>query len=125
MPRALQRPAIGPQGSANLSLEGATGNFNPQPFGSVPPTELSAPSVLMFFLLGLVFIRFSMLHQLLTYQLNVNIYLLFIFGIPTILGTLATGGLARTLKRSTAFYWLGFAGCMVASIPFSCSIWRR
>ena len=71
------------------------------------------------FLLALVFVRFSMLHQLLTYQLGINLYLLYLLGIPPLIGCAVTGGFRRLIRFRAAFYWMGFAVCLILSSFFS------
>lgn len=70
----------------------------------------------------LVFVRFSMLHQLLTFIIGINTYLLYIFGIPAIVGMLAVGGLRRSLSYAPAKWWLAFSLWGMVGVPFS--IWR-
>jgi hypothetical protein len=70
----------------------------------------------------LLFIRVGNVHQIQTYLLGVNLQLLYIFGIPAILGTIMCGGLRRTLRGRQAQYWLGFAIWLGLSAPFS--FWR-
>jgi len=72
--------------------------------------------------LVLVFINFSSIHQLLTYVLHVNFYLLYLFGVPTLLGVALAGGVQRTLRGRPAVYWTIFAAWMVVAAPFSS--WR-
>jgi hypothetical protein len=74
------------------------------------------------FLVVLVFIRFSLLHQLLTYKLGTNFFLLYIFGLPPVLGFIFTGGLRRALRFRVTTYWMLFAGCLIFSCVFS--TWR-
>jgi O-antigen ligase len=72
--------------------------------------------------LGLVFVQFSEIHQLLTYLIHVNTYLLYLFGIPTFLGVALTGGIQRTLRWRPAIYWILFLVWLTAGVPFSS--WR-
>ena len=65
-----------------------------QPAHPLPSLEadLQSRSRIFAFYLGLlfVFVRFSMLQHILAYELNVNPYLLYVVGIPTLMGVLAT-----------------------------------
>ena len=70
----------------------------------------------------LVFIRFSIIHQLLTYVLHVNLYLLYLFGIPTLAGLVLAGGIQRTLRGRPAIFWTLFAVWLFVDLPFSS--WR-
>ena len=72
--------------------------------------------------LVLVFIRFSIIHQLLTYVLHINLYLLYLFGIPTLLGVVLAGGIQRTLRGWPAVFWAIFAVWLLVGVPFSS--WR-
>lgn len=72
--------------------------------------------------LALVFIYFSNIHQLLAYVLHVNLYLLYLFGIPALLGVVLAGGVQRTLRGRPAIYWTIFAVILIAGVPFSS--WR-
>jgi O-antigen ligase len=74
------------------------------------------------FLAVLVFIRFSMLHQLLTYKLGGNLFLLYVFGLPPVLGFLFTGGFRRAFRFRVTTYWVLFAACLLCSCVFS--TWR-
>src|SRR4051794_17916939 len=69
--------------------------------------------------LCLVFLRFSMLHEVLTYFTGRNTYILYVFGPPAILGTLLCGGVARTMRGRPAFYWVGFVLLLFLAVPFS------
>jgi O-antigen ligase len=72
--------------------------------------------------LALVFLRFSMLHQIQMYLLPVNLRLLYVVGIPAILGMLLAGGLRRSFQGRTAVYWVAFVAWMALAAPFS--IWK-
>jgi hypothetical protein len=50
-----------------------------------------------------VFLRFSMLHQIQMYLLPVNLRLLYVVGIPTILGMLFAGGSAARSRGGRRF----------------------
>ncbi len=70
----------------------------------------------------LIFIRFGMMHQLLTFVTGINSYALYVFGIPAIIGIAAVGGIARTVRYGPAAWWLAFGLWTSAIIPFS--IWK-
>jgi O-antigen ligase len=67
----------------------------------------------------LVFIRFSIIHQLLTDVVHVNLYLLYLFGIPTLLGVALCGGVQRTLRGRPAVFWGLFVVWLTVGLPFS------
>ncbi len=69
--------------------------------------------------LALVFLRFSMLHQIQTSLIHVNLRLLYLVGIPALLGVLLAGGIRRTFRGRPAVYWTAFAAWMVIATPFS------
>jgi hypothetical protein len=67
----------------------------------------------------LVFIRFSIIHQLIAYLLHINLYLLYLFGIPTLLGVVLAGGVRRTMRGRPAILWTIFVVWLVVGVPFS------
>lgn len=71
------------------------------------------------FALIFIFLRFSMLHELITYKLGFNTYMLYLIGPPALLLLLFTGGLQRAARDNTARCWIAFAIWMVVCIPFS------
>ncbi len=72
--------------------------------------------------LVLIFIRFSIIHQLLTSVLHVNLYLLYLFGVPTLVGLALVGGIQRTLRGWPAIFWALFTVWLFVELPFSS--WR-
>ena len=68
---------------------------------------------------ALVFLRVSAFHQVQTVVMGVNLRLLYVVGIPAILGTLLCGGLPRAFRRSPAYYWTGYFIWMVLACPSS------
>ena len=103
----------------NLALTGlnraGNGAANPLPYDPVRALGFNMG-------LALVFLRFSMLHQVQATLIGVNLRLLYVFGLPALLGLIAAGGIQRTFRGRPAFYWAGFAVCLVVATPFS--IWR-
>jgi len=83
----------------------------------VPPDPLR--SIAFHLGLLLLFLRISMLHQVQTVMMGFNLYLLYLFGIPAIIGVVAAGGLRRAFRGRPAYYWTGFAIWMFLAIPFS------
>src|SRR5690606_29128727 len=71
------------------------------------------------FVLGVVFVRFSIIQEAALYLLGVNLYLLYFFSIPALIGVVLTGGLARTFSARAVYLWFGFALWMAAAVPFS------
>lgn len=74
------------------------------------------------FALGLIFVRFSMVGDLLAHVLHVNVYLLYLTTIPALLGFVASGGIRRALSNKPLLLWCGFVAWMIICIPFS--VWR-
>jgi O-antigen ligase len=72
-----------------------------------------------YFALALTFVRCSQIHELIQYQFNVNSYLLFLTGIPAILGLVISKSIARPFRFPQAYYWLGFSLWLILIIPFS------
>lgn len=68
---------------------------------------------------AMIFVRFSVLPELLVSILHVNTYLLYIVGPPAILGCIITGGLGRAARFKPVWLWTGFFFCMVLATPFS------
>jgi putative inorganic carbon (HCO3(-)) transporter len=115
-PRSMPAPFLPPRGAFG-------GNRIAPPDSARRVEGASAVQFLAFRMaLVLVFIRFSIIHQLLTYLIHVNLYLLYLFGIPTLLGVVLAGGVQRTLRGRPAVYWTVFAVWLIAGIPFSS--WR-
>jgi len=104
-----------------LNSPGSFGGNQIAPPNSAWEVEDTSPLRVMAFKMALVlvFINFSNIHQLLTYVLHVNFYLLYLFGIPTLLGVALAGGIQRTLRGRPAIYWTMFAGWLIAGVPFS------
>jgi O-antigen ligase len=106
------------------SVTAHPGGYQPGPAGAADDPALYNPARLFGFvaLLGLVLVRFSMLHQLLTYVLHVNLLLLYLFGLPALLGMVLSGGIGRAFRSRAGVLYTGYALWMVAAVPFSS--WR-
>lgn len=85
-------------------------------------TANPARKVALVFALSLIFVRVSMLHTVLTGRYGINIYPLYIFAIPALLGVVVSGGFKRVFRYGVAKYWLLFFGWMFFCVPFS--VWR-
>lgn len=76
--------------------------------------------ILAFYLaLGFVFVRFSMIHEILDFRFGIRTYLPWILGAPAFLGTLLSGGVRRSLRHRPTLYWIGFALWLILATPFS------
>ncbi len=83
-------------------------------------TELDPSPPLVFnSALGMVFLMFGTISELLTYVLHVNTYILYLFGPTAFIGAVAVGGIGRTMKAHAGWYWTLFFLCMVIATPFS------
>jgi O-antigen ligase len=72
-----------------------------------------------YILLVLLFVRFGMVHELLSLYSGVEANVLDVLGIPCIVCMLLSGGMRRALHFRAAYYWLALAGWMTLAIPFS------
>ena len=71
---------------------------------------------------AMLFIRSSQIHELITYRFNFNSYLLFVVGVPAILGLFISKSARRPFRFPQAYLWMAFSLWIVAIIPFS--IWK-
>ena len=72
--------------------------------------------------LALIFLRISSLHQAEAFLLRVNLRLLYLVGIPAILGTLLCGGIQRSFRAKPVYFWIGYWVWMACCVPMS--TWR-
>jgi O-Antigen ligase len=72
-----------------------------------------------YFTLALVFIRFSMIHQLLAFQFHLDLYLLYVVGIPVIIGIIVTGRYKTVFQYRPGIYWTAFALWLIPASIFS------
>jgi O-antigen ligase len=75
--------------------------------------------VSLYFALALVFVRFSMIHQLLEYLLHADTYLLYFVAIPVLIAIPATGGFKRAFRFRPARFWTAFAVWLLPTSIFS------
>ncbi|HKE28871.1 MAG TPA: O-antigen ligase family protein [Bryobacteraceae bacterium] len=69
--------------------------------------------------LALIFVKFSLLQEILGYLLGFNAGVLYVFGIPALLGVIVAGGVPRTLQGHPSRFWLAFGFWLAMTIPFS------
>jgi len=67
----------------------------------------------------MVMMTFGVLPQILKTLLNVDLYLSYLVGLPTIVAVLVSGGVGRCLRTRTGLYWTAFGCWMLLAIPFS------
>jgi O-antigen ligase len=75
-------------------------------------------SVLMVF----VFLRFSLLHELLASKLHFDTYLLLISGALLVIFTFISGGIGRAIRHRAGPYWMAFSFLLIVATVFS--TWR-
>jgi O-antigen ligase len=75
--------------------------------------------VAFYFCLAALFLRLSVLPELIYYVTNVNTYLLYLVVPLAMVSTLLKGGLQRTFQSRASFYWVAFFVWMVLATPFS------
>jgi O-antigen ligase len=76
----------------------------------------------LYFALALVFMRVSMIHQILEYLLHADTYLLYMATIPLLIGILVTGALKRPFQYRAAWFWTAFALWLIPTSILS--TWR-
>src|SRR5271170_7444537 len=84
-------------------------SYEPSDKSSGEDGRRKRPKIALCFALALVFVRFSMIHQIIAYHLNIDLYLLYVVGIPVFIGILTTGGLKQTFRYRPAVYWTAFS----------------
>jgi len=72
--------------------------------------------------LGLIFVQFTVLPQIIAYVLHTNLYVLYLVGVPAILAMFLNGGIRSSFRARPAYYWTGFGCWMALATPFSS--WR-
>jgi len=73
----------------------------------------------LYFCLATLFLRLSVLPELIAYVAHVNTYLLYLTAPPAILSALLMGSVRRTFRSRAAYYWLAFFAWMVLATPLS------
>lgn len=69
--------------------------------------------------LVLVFLRFSNLHEMLSFITGKNNYLPYVFGPAAVLAAISSGRLRYIFRERPPKFWLRFAGWMLIAVPFS------
>src|ERR1019366_4544316 len=72
-----------------------------------------------YFGLALVFMRISVLPELLGITVGTNFYILYLLTPPVLVGVFAGGAIRRTLRASAGRYWMAFFAWMVLATAFS------
>ena len=68
---------------------------------------------------GFFFLRFTDLQVIIAAMTGFPNYLLYLFGVPALIGLLASGGVRRAFRLKSARYFLAFLGLMVVATIFS------
>ena len=76
----------------------------------------------LFFVIALVFLRFSMLHEMVAYLFRMDTFILYLVGPPALYFMLVSGGVRRAFQNRCAIYFLCFVVWMLIAVPFSS--WR-
>lgn len=85
----------------------------------IKPKRTKARKVALYFVLALVFVRFTMIHQILQYFLDRDIYLLYFVALPVLIAIPTMGGFKRAFRYQPAFYWTAFAIWLIPTSIFS------
>ena len=121
IPAAQNRALAASSPAYPAAIPSAAAGAPPLPLD--PSLEAERNNPLRLFSLGLtlvvIFLRVSGLHQAQTYLLHVNLKLLYVTGIPAVLGTVLCGGLQRSFRGKPAFFWTAFALWMFVTVPFA------
>ena len=99
----------------------------PRPMPSPPPGSPPEDAweshpirkISLYFCLATLFLRLSVLPEIILSVTHVNTYLLYIAAPPAILSALLMGSVRRTFQARAAFYWMAFFAWMVLATPFS------
>src|SRR5580692_6394317 len=76
----------------------------------------------LYFGLIFIFVRFSLLNEILTEVLGINTYVLLLFATLSLIGVVISGGIQRTLALWPTRLWIAFGLWLLFSVPFS--TWR-
>jgi O-antigen ligase len=92
-----------------------------QPISSALAAEIDDPMrrMALYFSIGFIFLRFSHLHEMLTYTLGFNTYILYIVGLPAMGLSVLGGAVRRVFSSRLAWMWTGLVLWMALSVPFS------
>lgn len=83
------------------------------------PESSSMMMLGFYFALTFVFLRFSLLPEIVTYKFGVNLRLALVFGGPTLFLLFLTGGIRRAFQGAAAWMFLGYLLWLLAAAPFS------
>lgn len=127
MPSNKHQPsmAAAPLVSAPRPHAAAPGTWSPLAVGQAPLAAEDAwethpiRKISFYFCLAALFLRLSVLPELILYVTHVNTYLLYIVAPPAILSALLMGSVRRTFQSRASYYWVAFFVWMILATPFS------
>ena len=112
-PQAVATPIVAPKAAAPPSADDLQWEADrSNPFRRIA----------FYFALAAIFVRFSVVHEVLAVVLNLDLYLLYIVMPPALLGVAFTGGFQRLFKAKSSRYWALFLVWLCLSAVFSA--WR-
>jgi O-antigen ligase len=76
----------------------------------------------LYFVLWFVFIRFSLISEILTEMMGARAFIVMLFGPPTILLCVVSGGILRTFRTKASILYGGYLVWLILTIPFS--VWK-
>jgi O-Antigen ligase len=121
-PPTLESPPAASQSEQNVNFRRMSRGPGKGSSANSGKTRQRGRTIALYFALGLVFARFSLIHEVLSHSLGINLYPLYVFGIPAIAGVLFTGGLRRAFRFKPAIYWTCFALWLLPATVFS--VWK-
>jgi O-antigen ligase len=68
---------------------------------------------------AMIFVRMSVMPEILAYFTGTNTYILYLVGPPALLGVMVTGGFGRVFRLRIAWCWTGLLIWMICAVPFS------
>ncbi len=113
-------PKSGTVATASRSARTTSGVFLAARYDS----ELTNPIRCLAFYaaVALIFLRYSLLHEVLANYLGASSYILYLFAVPALLGVVGSGGIQRTISTTPAKYWIAFVIWFLLAVPLS--TWR-
>ncbi|MGA2150461.1 MAG: O-antigen ligase family protein [Bryobacteraceae bacterium] len=124
-PKKQQPSVTGPVGAARRPHAAAPGTLASVAVGQAPLSIEDAweaepiRKISFYFCLAALFLRLSVLPELIAYVTHVNTYLLYLVAPLAIVSTLLKGGVQRTFQSRASWYWLAFFVWMALARPFS------
>jgi len=114
-------------GLSSVPASSATPALDPSAsITNAAPSETSSSSplrrVAFYFGLAFLFTELTGLHEIASFALGFNAYLLYLVVPPALFCGLLTGTLQRTFRYRAPWYWLAFYAWMILATPFS--TWR-